>query len=297
MNINAKISVCNPLSSLKKDEPITPAATITIGEFMAAVMTDKDIGEQIEAIRAEPCEVKRKQLKKDLPMVTPSGVFLPTVKNENIEKHSGFICVDLDAKDNPSVKDWASLRDIVGRFKQVAFSALSASGNGLFCLVPIHDPSKHLQHYNSVVMDFRKIRLFPDEKCSNVARLRFMSFDEEAVFNPNARTYKRFYTPPPPPKTKYIAPNGDDLQKLIAVVSRKGVDITADYKSWYEVGAALANEYGEAGRTAFHAISQHYSKYNPSEADKQYTKCLGNPKNYRAGTIFHLARLAGITIN
>ena len=292
MNINAKISIYN---RMEEGKPNIPINAITVEEFCGAVMVDEYTANLVKAVREEQDEEKRKKLKKALPFVTPSGVF-SQAKNDCLQKHSGFICIDLDAKYNPGVTNWAGLRDVIGGWKQVLFSALSASGNGVFCLVPISNSSHHLAHFDSLSLDFKRKGLTVDPVCRNVARLRFFSHDPEAVWNPTAKNYTRIYKPPKPTPEKYTATSTDDLGKLIELINKSNTDITADYVHWYEVGAALANEMGEAGRSAYHTISQHYPKYNASKTDRQFNQCLKNPKRYTKATIFHLAKLAGLTL-
>src|SRR5690606_2645670 len=51
-------------------------------------------------------------------------------------------------------------------------------------------------------------------------------------------------------------------------------DITGNYETWRNIGFALSEEYGEAGREYYHRISRFYINYNYQECDKQFTNCL-----------------------
>jgi hypothetical protein len=75
--------------------------------------------------------------KKRLPAITVGGVFTSR-KASSLVQPSGFVQLDLDAKDN-AVNDWATVREDIAAFYQqtgqTAFVSVSASGNGVFALV------------------------------------------------------------------------------------------------------------------------------------------------------------------
>ena len=68
------------------------------------------------------------------------------------------------------------------------------------------------------------------------------------------------------------------------------------YDNWLHVGFALANTFGENGRTFFHEISALSPKYDRKEADSKYSSCLrqGNGA-VTIGTLFHLAKEHAVT--
>lgn len=89
--------------------------------------------------------------------------------------------------------------------------------------------------------------------------------------------------------------DGDRLQELISQLVEERVCITDDYNDWLRVGLALANELGEAGRSAFHQLSQMSPKYDARECDLKYDNILRTTNgSITAGTLFHLAREAGV---
>ena len=55
---------------------------------------------EIERLRSLPTKEEKNEVKKRLPMACISGLFQPTRKAENLVRHSGLICVDIDRKDN-----------------------------------------------------------------------------------------------------------------------------------------------------------------------------------------------------
>ena len=58
-----------------------------------------------------------------------------------------------------------------------------------------------------------------------------------------------------------------DFEQLVEAIEAAGVDITSDYNDWYKIAIAIANTFGEQGRSMFHRISKLYIDYNSNEAD------------------------------
>ncbi len=87
------------------------------------------------------------------------------------------------------------------------------------------------------------------------------------------------------------------VEALVAAVEAAQQDIAPSYNDWFSEGIALASALGEEGRTYFHRISRFYAGYNYHECDKKYNDCLRDPNPaYTLGTLFHLAKQAGIQV-
>ena len=91
------------------------------------------------------------------------------------------------------------------------------------------------------------------------------------------------------------APLSDhDVERLVQAIEQAGVDIAPDYKTWCEVGFALADGLGEAGREYYHRISRFYHDYDAAATDVQYDKCLkSHGEGITIATLFHYAKAAG----
>ena len=88
-----------------------------------------------------------------------------------------------------------------------------------------------------------------------------------------------------------------DLQNLIDAVKRRGADIAPTYSEYLQLALALATDCGEAGRSAFHELCSLSPKYRQADADKMYTRVLRDGRGeVHLGTVFHLARLAGVEV-
>lgn len=261
----------------------------------------KEYKDDILRLRAVFDKEKRNALKRSLPQATISGVFSPTRAKNNLSQHSGLICVDIDAKDNPDILDWETLKQDLSVLPQIAYCALSVSGKGLFLVIPLRYPEKHLQQFRQLQIDFRKMGIMIDSACSDITRLRCLSYDEHPIINENATLYEGVYVEKPKHKsfpTCFIY-EGENTSAEVAVCCRKiqqcGIDITASYDDWLKIGCALAT-LGERGRSLFHICSRQNAKYNATKTDKMFTDLLRrNYQQVNIGTFFWMCKQYGIT--
>lgn len=270
---------------------------IPLGTFLFC----KEYKDDILRLRAVFDKEKRNALKRSLPQATISGVFSPTRAKNNLSQHSGLICVDIDAKDNPDILDWETLKQDLSVLPQIAYCALSVSGKGLFLVIPLRYPEKHLQQFRQLQIDFRKMGIMIDSACSDITRLRCLSYDEHPIINENATLYEGVYVEKPKHKsfpTCFIY-EGENTSAEVAVCCRKiqqcGIDITASYDDWLKVGCALAT-LGESGRSLFHICSRQNAKYNAAKTDKMFNDLLRrNYQQVNIGTFFWMCKQHGIT--
>lgn len=261
----------------------------------------KEYKDDILRLRAVFDKETRNALKRSLPQATISGVFSPTRAKYNLSQHSGLICVDIDAKDNPDILDWETLKQDLSVLPQIAYCALSVSSKGLFLVIPLRYPEKHLQQFRQLQIDFRKMGIMIDSACSDITRLRCLSYDEHPIINENATLYEGVYVEKPKHKsfpTCFIY-EGENTSAEVAVCCRKiqqcGIDITASYDDWLKVGCALAT-LGESGRSLFHICSRQNAKYNAAKTDKMFTDLLRrNYQQVNIGTFFWMCKQYGIT--
>lgn len=194
-----------------------------------------------------------------------------------------------------------TLKQDLSVLPQIAYCALSVSGKGLFLVIPLRYPEKHLQQFRQLQIDFRKMGIMIDSACSDITRLRCLSYDEHPIINENATLYEGVYVEKPKHKsfpTCFIY-EGENTSAEVAVCCRKiqqcGIDITASYDDWLKVGCALAT-LGESGRSLFHICSQQNAKYNAAKTDKMFTDLLRrNYQQVNIGTFFWMCKQHGIT--
>lgn len=261
-------------------------------------LTSTQFQPQIEAIRAEPCEKKRKKLKSKLPAIIPGGIFAPTSESRNLQRLTGLICVDIDYKDNTHISNFSELKPQFSKLPQVAYCGISASGNGYFLIIPLMWPKRFLAQFLALENDFANHGIIIDTQCKNINRLRGASFDPAPYINHRAEPYCGVLLPQPPSpkKKKYKNDSNSTIQsKVEACLSNMDSDITAGYEAWFALGCALANEFGENGREYFHAISSFNHDYKLEETNKQFTNCLKYKYKYNIDTFFYYCKLFNIT--
>ncbi len=244
---------------------------------------------------------ERNRLKRLLPQATVSGVFAPTRAKQNLRQHSGLICIDVDAKDNPDIADWEDLKKQLAVLPQVAYCALSASGQGVFAIIPLRYPKKHLQQFRQLQCDFLAMGITIDAACSDITRLRSMTYDAHPIVNRHATPYEGVCIEPM--RHVYCIPsysNHDDVlaevQKWCEMIKRTGTDITSSYEDWVKVGCALAS-LGERGRYYFHVCSQQNFGYKEAKTDKLFSDLLR--RNYQEvgiGTFFWICKQHGLKV-
>ena len=89
----------------------------------------------------------------------------------------------------------------------------------------------------------------------------------------------------------------DDIETVVRRIEARCLDITGDYSSWRDVGFALADGLGEAGRDYYHRVSRFYPKYDVKETDKQYDRCVkGKKGGITVKTFFQKAKDMGVDI-
>lgn len=151
----------------------------------------KDSSGIIQSIRETSDAKEIGRLKRMLPCATMSGIFRER-KADKIESGSGLICIDVDGKDNPEITDVEVLKEISAKLDCVLYSGLSVSGKGIFCLIPLSNPQRHMEHYYALERDFKDLGITIDPSCTDISRLRFQSYDPSPYVNPGAIVYDKF---------------------------------------------------------------------------------------------------------
>ena len=268
-------------------------AVASIRQFLSS---KRHIGE-ILRMRGESSPDERKRIKSLLPAATLSGVFSPSRAAGNLVEHSGFICVDIDGKDNPGC-DMGEMKQYLSRCRNIAFMGISVGGAGLFCLIPITTPSCHKEHFRALQNDFKRMGITIDAACKDVSRMRVLSYDPEPYENQSAAPYPFTCKESPQVCRVFNKYRGADeticaIENIVCQCEQLHVDITDGYDDWFKAGAALAS-LGEAGRAFYHRLSAISSKYNPGECDRKFNNLLRTCGQVGIGSLFYVAKAHGI---
>jgi hypothetical protein len=254
---------------------------------------------EIEDLRNTKSIEEYKEIKKELPAVTISGIF--TSRNsEGIIKHSGLIQIDID-----NVPDYNILFEQLCNDAYTYLCFRSPGGKGIKIIVKIFQSiNTHLFQFNSLENYYKqKYGVEIDPMCNDIPRLMLLSYDPNIFCNPYSKLYtdQLDLTDVHTIKTKQIIKsknqtdgkftgNNDIVLKIIEKIEVNKIDITGNYKDWLKIGFALSAEFGENGRAYFHKISRFYPYYNSNDADKQYSECLkNNNRKTSLGTLIFIA--------
>lgn len=132
-----------------------------------------------------------KTLKDTLPCATLSGVFQGGRRKEHLVSRTGWVALDIDAKDNPG-KNAEFIRDQLAKITNVAYSGLSVSGKGVWVLLKLSHPECMQEHFEMLKKDFAYLDIQLDEtKGKNVNDARFLSYDPDAIIKDEVEVYTK----------------------------------------------------------------------------------------------------------
>lgn len=262
------------------------SGTFSIVDFINDIKFGK-WREHVDPIRKEKDKSNRDAMKKRLVSVTMSGVFEER-KEAGLIKHSGFICVDIDNFTDKS---------LIAKDKYTFACFDSVSGNGFAVVVKIN-PSMHKESFKWLQKYyFETYGIVVDPLPSNVASLRFVSYDKTVEINENSHTAK-FITKDPKPKSIPLVLSNDAVSNAVKQVVQRGLDITdSNYHNYLNLSFAIVDGFGESGRAYFHSLASTSDKYDSRHADRQYDIAIKRGKTgISVGTFYFMLKQKGIQL-
>lgn len=266
--------------------------TIPFDIFLESIRDGK-WQDMVLPIRAMATKEERDAAKKLVPSVTIAGKF-KVREDAQLDEHSGYLAMDFD--DLKDVNEFKS-RICTDRYVVAAFTSIS--GRGL-CVVFRVNPEKHKEAFQGLgAYLYEKYGEPCDPTSVNVSRCRFVSFDPDIYIN--SEKVERFTKYPknkPPKKIDKVIYAPDDFKYVLDQVITNRINLCENYHEWIRICFGLSHQFGEAGRPYFHIISQYSSKYNPEDADKQYTVCLKHSSQNVAtiAMFYYYCKQAGLDI-
>lgn len=253
-----------------------------------------------EGYTVKDAKDKLRDVKKGFPLATISAICEGGRKEKHIVNRTGWISLDIDLKDNKHLPNVETVRDAVANIIYVAFAGISVSERGVWALVKVSDPQKQERHFKRLQKDFLSKGIILDStKGENANDARFYSFDPNAYVADDFKIYDRLPKHKPQPKPKPYKPTytgNNTRDKVEKCISNMHCDITAGYYNWLNICFALVDEFGEAGRDYFHAVSRYYPEYNKRETDRQFDNCLkSNSSGVSIDTFFYHCKQKGVT--
>jgi predicted P-loop ATPase len=276
------ISYFNNIAHTKK------GMSLTFSDFLEKIK-DGFWQDQVLKYRNE----KTQESKKGLPYVTISGLF----KERNsslLTQHSGFIAIDIDG-----LKDINFVREQICCDNNFYATFVSCGGSGL-CAIAKINPKLHLESFNYLSKYlYTKYNIIEvDEKCKDVSRARFVSYDPDLYINKDATEVQvKAYAKDKKEPTNYVFVESEFTNVIKNIIDQK-VDVTSDYGDWINIGFALAGKFGENGRSYFHALSSLNPEYNQNKTDQKYSHLLRTKKDPTVPIdfIYNLAKKENIKV-
>ena len=279
------------ISLFQKASTATPQCELLFDQYLEHIKEGKwqDI---VIAARTKKAKSKEsyKEFKKEVPAVTASGTFKYR-NSQNMIDHSGILAIDIDASDNP---DGIPKDELAADFYTYAMH-MSLSGDGVVIYVKI-DPERHLDAFLALEKYYANTyKVIIDTLCKNIDRLRFVSFDPDLVKNNNSKVFKSYLIKQKqqPRSFAHVSTN-NDFEHCVKQLVNQSIDITTDYADWINIGFAIANEYGERGRSYFHELSSINPSYNYQKCDKKYSNLLNTGRKVSISTFYYICKNVGI---
>lgn len=167
-----------------------PVQTITLQDLISNIKTgtyQEDVNTIRMAIGMGKPE-RADELKKNLLAFTPSATYSGGRKKEFIQEYNQIIHLDFDYIDEEDLihitTQTASIPYTLACFK-------SPSGNGLKVFIQVDSLLNHHDLAYKQVQEYyeKQLGINADPKCKDVTRLCFVSFDENAYYNPLATIF------------------------------------------------------------------------------------------------------------
>ncbi|MBN1416489.1 MAG: PriCT-2 domain-containing protein [Bacteroidales bacterium] len=295
----------------------SPEKEITFDEFLEQIKNGT-YGRQIRQYLglkdkkgvADPAVKLFKRTK--IPAITYAGIFSARSNNKLITP-SNVTIIDIDHYPKPD-----KLKERMKNDPFILAAFISPGGDGLKVAVKAefsNNTEEYRKMYFSLIDYFSTKYRIPtkderanhteelkpgiDLSCSDLARLCILSSDPDLYSNPGAE----FFRPKSQPgqsnanKPFSVSNQEDDIRKVVEQIEQNHLDITNGYANWLNIGFALNDALGTAGRGYFHRVSRFSSKYKAQDCDRQYDHI---EKSRNSGvtikTFFQYAKDYGIDI-
>lgn len=269
-----------------------PLRSIFLPDFLT--LTNQRLDMTLRLVREARSKEVARRFKKTLPAITVSGEFSKR-STSGLIRHTRLLCLDFDG-----ISNVAYTKHTLSLLPYVAFAGESASGKGVFAIVPISRPDFHREHFEALEEEMRKLGLEVDKQCSDICRLRGFSHDDRAYINPNAEVWTKIKKASVPHNIRQIPAGSDECRffKLLDLIEGTQTDITGNSRiDWIKCLFAIGSLFGERGREYAHRISMFYPKYKPWETDKQYDSVLRSSQKCSINTVFYIASKFGLYLN
>lgn len=269
-----------------------------------AIITGRICKKEIAKVRSidrQANESEYRQAKAKVSSYTPSCVCASTTAKE-VKEINPLIAIDLDAKDNESVT-LDEMRKRINSLPYVMYSSLSVGGKGMYALIPILESNKNdfKGVFKALESDFKGLGLTLDSSRINVNRERYMSYDDNEYWNTKCEIYDRKISIPTQVNkqplqgleinaNKPLTPREfNKVRDMVEDIKANKLQLTKNHTDTLGLANAIANIWGEEGRTLFHLIRSQRSGYDEFKTDRNFDYVLDHlddKERYGLGFIF-----------
>ena len=238
----------------------TPIGSLTLCQFLNDCYSGK-YKEQVNAIRTEPDKALQSELKKALPAVTIQSEICEHRNNDACVNNS-IICLDFD-----DVDDIEDAKQKIFAVPYVLAVCTSASGRGLFAIAVLAQPADDLK---LVLTNMQTDFVYSiDKSCSNMSRLRFVTYDPDLLLKERVVPYDETLYP--------IEPQAINQPAVSSVRSVNAVEI--DYRVLPYINAMPEAIQGCNGSVAALNVCNKLFEFGlDRETAKQIFKTYYNPR-------------------
>lgn len=252
-----------------------PSNDRSLGDFISGIKNGEwhpDIERLRKLSTAGNGEAFRRQ-KKQLPAITPHGIFA-TRKDDALQTHSGFVCIDLD-----QVADLSIVRARLEALDCVAACFLSPSGEGLKLLVPVSPvPTNKEEHecaFAAVAAQIKQhvpAECFDDGVGRDASRLCFVSFDPRAVCK-DSWAAVGWSAPTPAAVAANRTPREKPLSARKVAEILSAIPTAPPYDLWLRIISATLEALGSDTETAARLLNE----WSPEQTRGEYERKLRSP--------------------
>ncbi|MCC6692858.1 MAG: DUF3987 domain-containing protein [Chitinophagaceae bacterium] len=161
--------------------PVEDVSLIILSSWIASDKYKEPVTEIRDLITQGKTE-EAQALKQQLPAFTPSATFREKRLLPNMEQYSGFIHLDFDKLSKEELED---AFQIIAAIPYTFLCFISPSGNGLKVFIEVNTGAEHHETAYLQVMQYYQnaTGLKADEKCKDITRLCFVSYDPQLYKN------------------------------------------------------------------------------------------------------------------
>ena len=286
--------------------------------FEKCIPASKDIICELRSITAETYKEKHKKQQdfklENIPVATISC--LCGYSKKQIIKRNDLIVLDIDPGDNQTMFDDEQLNDIKHKLFALPFVyavALSASGKGLFVVIPISNTNQEMfeGYFRALEQDFKEqYNVSIDQNCKNVNRLRYFSYDDNMLIkhDQDIEYYEKVILEQQPEKQEVNKDlqqkiensfnNSDDLiydDKFVYQTVKTLIDrgfSADDYRTWMIQGMMLGT-LGEMGKLLFNELSINSGNYTGyDDVCRQFNICSDKTNKTRKEAVTYYFGIA-----